>query len=1093
MSPSYVASHSVKGDGSHDSPYFEIHLFEGVGRENATAGGTIIWGPGGEGGLGDNGHGGKYMYYAYTYEKDEYLIYTSIRGGECGNQLVVPKQVIEDIRDAGKTPPQWSSTWRKIKEPDNYKQDPYKGKYLVCNEQETGSGSEAVASLEFWDTGVDLETIGSDSQAARSGDDSDSLYDKDNDRLTPKVALNRFDLGEIHLSTLAARGGDSYNVKGGDLPGWFWWGSNANTHTYQEISDDGDCGSQIHIWNLNPENPGESQILVGTWYDIHNGENPECNYIDNGSSDNEKQVFIVNYNFGDTAPSSNINISLNWSLDITGDTPVLTESEDQYIYLGRVDGVGIEVGDDHNEVADLHFFHKEDPCGRPVIHIRDGMLDWAGPIIVGRHYSHTEYGTADIPGISGTPRGDSCQDKNLQKPREDTKVIQIGLVSEANGGIDDLQGVTAAGGANRQEDGDCEGTVQNFGFGWILCPALNIASSALLAMEEKLENLLRVGPDSYNNDAYKDMWGSLRRLSTFAIVATALFMVISTAVNAGFFSNYTVKKYLPRLIAGVILIQLSYGMFTTFLDIMNELGDGINSILETASGLGGADWGLREIAGKSLAGENSGGRSGVAFAGGGVLGIVLLGGLGALGALSMLYSGAIALLFGFLFLILRKFIIVALVIFSPIGLALWILPGNDKAWRLYIKTFLTLVLMYPILVAIIALGKIFSQIAIEGNEGEVVRFSIAFMAYIGGYAAIPFMAKRFSGALGQLTGTLNDKSKGIFDKGKNKIEGYHKARKEFKGSVKQRKAVERSSGRLGAVYRAKRRLEGGMRTTGREGAGTTVRNLARRARGEDPVQSLEHRQTTGSIAATADKLRQEQVAEADSRMQQEDMALYESRGRGSPLAQAAIGAGGQDLATQEAALRRAVSVRDNEGVEGIIDHITTSGSGDQRAMLGRVYASGKMAESFNETDPHIGKGTSTGGLNFMALRDLSFDKFKDLSGGAMRASYGYHIHRAQQEHIANGGTEASFEGSGDEITASIQFGDTYLRNFDNKTLDGQKNWTALPDNIKTELEHIADNYVNFNAGTPPPPRASPSYDPATGLFVPPTGPGSTWL
>ena len=70
--------------------------------------------------------------------------------------------------------------------------------------------------------------------------------------------------------------------------------------------------------------------------------------------------------------------------------------------------------------------------------------------------------------------------------------------------------------------------------------------------------------------------------------------------------------------------------------------------------------------------------------------------------------GALLFFVGFLFLVARKYLIIFLLILTPLGLALWILPGNDKAWNFYAKFFFYLVAIYPIIALTIAAGKIFS-------------------------------------------------------------------------------------------------------------------------------------------------------------------------------------------------------------------------------------------------------------------------------------------------------------------------------------------------------------------------------------------------
>lgn len=66
----------------------------------------------------------------------------------------------------------------------------------------------------------------------------------------------------------------------------------------------------------------------------------------------------------------------------------------------------------------------------------------------------------------------------------------------------------------------------------------------------------------------------------------------------------------------------------------------------------------------------------------------------------------------------------------------------------------------------------------------------AFLAYVAGFAAIPFMAKRFTGLLGQLTGQVNDRSKGLIDRSSNAVKNFTKKRREGRKAAKRAKLME---------------------------------------------------------------------------------------------------------------------------------------------------------------------------------------------------------------------------------------------------------------------------------------------------------------
>ena len=1106
LTPSHTVAHN---EGEDDHSDFSISLIKGVATESIPPGGTVIYGPGTEDSLrGRRGRATPRLgsaqegdiqqgYYAYTREEGNNLVYISILGDKCGNELHVPRQeVYEELVNGGNGSTQsMKIKWYNVNSSlDGTRQ-------LECTR--IGTGTDVY--LAFGSDRVALEGIG-------TPDEDNALFDGS----IPRAALNNtFTVGAINSSTLTARGGNNYDL---ETKLFVWKNSDPDgtTHIYREIRSPGDdgndddidqCGSEIHVQNLDPNNPGEAQLLVGVWYDVHDDDNLNCNSID-GDNDNERQIFLVNYTFSNDSylQSSHGELARYWSVDTTGENPVLTEHPDgtdqpnstEYIYLGE-HGTSI--------------FFEGQGC-TPVIQIEKEAKDSVRLVIYGKKYTQLglqgqrgpQAGRGQTLGIHANT-GSACDSKRYGEPG----LVNIVLISEDTDGIlDNLPVGSGTGGSGTGRAETCEGNVENLGFGWILCPALSLASRALAKMEVEIEGLLRVDVDDPTSQvAYKKMWGSLRDLATFAIVGTALFMVISTAINAGFFSNYTVKKYLPRLIMGVILIQLSYGLFTGFLEITNELGDGVNQLLETAYN-GGADWNLNEIAGATTPSASGG----LTFAVGGVVAGFLIGGLGALGALSVLYSAAIALLFGFLFLILREFIILSLVIFSPIGLALWILPGNDKAWRLYIKTFLTLVFMYPLIVAVIALGKIFSQITASGGiNGEPVKFVISLLAYIGGYAAIPFMAKRFSGALGQLTGTLNDKSKGIFDKGKNKIEGYKKVRKEVKDGAKTRKMLtwgatnDKGSGALdrlrhhrGQYARSKRRLQTGRRVTGREGLVDGTKNViagaregytAARAQGFSRTEaagqaanerrgrkreglsdltnlrspkrdmrraSMEKRDIMSALPAERQKLVEEQVAQDDSRLRNETyedrpghvVSLYEARGAPGNPGELARQAVAETSRTRiEAMGQRMLAVGDENAFGHFAAHAIDPGSSQEhKEAIGSLIASGKVAEAFGDKAPDIGKMSSTAFAPAL-LEKPSIEKLEKLSAEAIGRA---HTH------------------------LGADFGDQYGKLVSPHEELGEKNWG--------KLSPPAQEAIEAALGVRPGRR----FDSATGTFVPPVAP-----
>ena len=515
----------------------------------------------------------------------------------------------------------------------------------------------------------------------------------------------------------------------------------------------------------------------------------------------------------------------------------------------------------------------------------------------------------------------------------------------------------------------CEDVPKSRTVGWIICNALGLVDDALGFVEENMSDLLRIEASYYQtNDKYLDMWKSFRDLATVAIVATALFMILSTALNFGFFSDYTVKKYLPRLVIGIIFIQLSWALSNVLLQLVNELGDGLEFLISSVIGDSGfKDFGLATISSDTLYGEDAS-RSGVAAGQAlGTVGIIaLIGGVGGLGAVLYAYTAATMLLMGFAFLLIRKFIIIALMVFSPLGLALWILPGSDNAWKFYRKTFFTLVLLYPIIISIIAIGKVFAWIIVKSdsspsNENDVIDFFLASGAYIAGFVAIPFIAKRFSGTLGQLTGMINDKSKGLIDKGRNSIEGFRTKRKEFKQGVRQEGKVEKA-GYTGdntlkkiraAKARASLRLGAGMRYTGRDSALRLVTPMK---------PSLEKRRTKEALSASLDKLKEERVDQADAQLRQDPENIYSNFEKLLEKAKDSK----QSEAVRRAATRRLSVVGADNHIRQLSEHVLASAAAGDRsgqAVWRGESQKGTFNEHFKDSAQDIAKSQPEGHLS----------------------------------------------------------------------------------------------------------------------------------
>lgn len=235
------------------------------------------------------------------------------------------------------------------------------------------------------------------------------------------------------------------------------------------------------------------------------------------------------------------------------------------------------------------------------------------------------------------------------------------------------------------------------------------------------------------------------------------------------FDAYTVKKVVPRLVAAIILIQLSWFIFTNMLRITNDIAFGLEGLMFAP--FGGKDALQLSSLISTLAGSGAG--KGLftlmVIAGGATVGIAMT----ALGVLSLAVTALMGAMIALFILALRRVILIALLIVSPIALVAWILPGTEKYWKIWWESFSKLLMMFPMIILIISAGRVlaFVTMGTPGGNGVVAsttqgisEWILVIVCYFGPYFIIPKTFAMAGTALSSLAGMANDRSRGVFDR-----------------------------------------------------------------------------------------------------------------------------------------------------------------------------------------------------------------------------------------------------------------------------------------------------------------------------------------
>jgi hypothetical protein len=392
-------------------------------------------------------------------------------------------------------------------------------------------------------------------------------------------------------------------------------------------------------------------------------------------------------------------------------------------------------------------------------------------------------------------------------------------------------GATPPQGGSDNTSNTCESNF-NSAFSWIVCPMLSFADSAIGFFYNQVENQLcfntggsstagsfscGAAKDTSLADGVKEAWSIFKNIASAMLVIVMLVMVISQAIGGGPFDAYTVRKMLPKLVAAVIIMQLSWILLKFAIDLSNDAGATIGNLMMAP--FGGPDhMSLGAMLGRAIdtaTGSQPGNTIDL-----GQTTFVLLSGIAAIGifvwAIPALPLMAMYIFVGafiaFFTLVLRKLLIIMLVILAPLAFIAWLLPGTEKYWKLWSDNFSKLLIMFPMIMAMLSAGRIFAYItSLSGNASTMFHPHLA-VAHVG-FLPIPYVAsatgfvnivivlvaffapyfllpKTYSWG-GQLMGQVGKAVENATSKGTEPAKKFLKTREESYRHERQRKSQER--------------------------------------------------------------------------------------------------------------------------------------------------------------------------------------------------------------------------------------------------------------------------------------------------------------
>ena len=281
------------------------------------------------------------------------------------------------------------------------------------------------------------------------------------------------------------------------------------------------------------------------------------------------------------------------------------------------------------------------------------------------------------------------------------------------------------------------------GLGWLICPVMTFVANINDAAYGAISGFLDIKPailSSGDNSGAKQGWDFFRNIANAIFAVIFLWIIFSQISNVGV-SNYGIKKILPRLIIGALLVNLSYYLCQIFVDLSNILGHTLKDALESGAG---------EIGTTS---EAAGWGSAIAAT------IVGVGGVAAFAALAIgiptLAAGFLAIMTVFIILVVRQAGIILLISMSPMAFAAWLLPNTEDLFKKWMKMFRGLLLVFPIISLLYGAGKLAgavlaSSATVDPNNPDETLHLVALAATTMPLIATPFVLQNSLSSLGSI-------------------------------------------------------------------------------------------------------------------------------------------------------------------------------------------------------------------------------------------------------------------------------------------------------------------------------------------------------
>lgn len=321
-------------------------------------------------------------------------------------------------------------------------------------------------------------------------------------------------------------------------------------------------------------------------------------------------------------------------------------------------------------------------------------------------------------------------------------------VSGAVSASGNIQALSTSSSNGDNKDLSCESSAG--ALGWILCQMIDGLQAAVGGIYDNvIKPLLVTKPittsDKVGNQIYK-AWSNFRVYGDIFLVIAIIVIVFGESIGGGLIDAYTAKKVLPRLLVAAILINISYYVVAILVDITNIVGNGLMELITAPFGLtGDFTLDINKTGAATMTALLAGAFvwAKVSLAGQFVPWLIF----------SVLLPFLLLTLSILAVVLIRRALIVFLVIISPVAFALYCLPNTEKYFRKWWDILFETLLVYPIIAALFALGKVGAYLINQSGGTNFIFDGLAGILSVVALAVplllVPFSFKLAGGFVGR--------------------------------------------------------------------------------------------------------------------------------------------------------------------------------------------------------------------------------------------------------------------------------------------------------------------------------------------------------